>query len=171
MEVASLRCNVTLIGLLIWFCGVASRRGRLGAVLPSRSISGGSVYCAHLFAFNLSAAGQSAKRGAGIWLVIFHMTPKQCVHLPDRRPGRDQHLAESYLRRSFPPSSHLSFFPLWGMILFSLFWRLWRDEVMCLLHGWMNLRVLSIFSSAELPGFAFLSREGHCFLFKQCEWF
>lgn len=49
--------NVTLIGLLIWVCDIASRHGQLRAVQLTSTFSGGYVYCAHLFAFNLSAAG------------------------------------------------------------------------------------------------------------------
>lgn len=126
---------------------------------PSHSFSGGSVYCAHLFAFNLSAAGQSAKERSGIWQAIFHMTPKQCVPSA-RQASRPGPAFGKVLSEMQNPHISLSF-PFEEWLYFPIFGRLWKDEVMCLLHGWMNLWVLSIFSSTEFPGFAFLSREGH----------
>lgn len=47
--------------------------------------------------------GRAQKRGAAFGKPSFTWHPNSVSHLLDRRPGRDQHLAESCLRRSSQP--------------------------------------------------------------------
>lgn len=51
--------------------------------------------------------GRAQKRGAAFGKPSFTWHPNSVSHLLDRRPGRDQHLAESCLRRSSQPPTPL----------------------------------------------------------------
>lgn len=129
MKVASLVCNVSLIALLIWVCGAASRHSRLGAVQPL-AVSQVAVFIAPTYLLSIcQQQGRAQEERRGIWQAIFHVTPKQCV--PSARQASRPGPAFGRVLSEMLSHPTLSLFPL-EVYFFSCGC---RDKVMCLLLG------------------------------------
>lgn len=81
---------------------------------------------------SVSSRAAWKKRGEAFGKPSFTWHPNSVSHLPDRRPGRDQHLVESLLRYS-PPSSLL--FPFEVLFFFMWWMNRWGGHV---LVAWLN---------------------------------